>query len=146
MIYLEKPIDFKSKFDVVGCFLESQGEFLLLHRQNSKPQGSTWGIPGGKVEIFESTLNAIYREIEEETGYKTNKKNFKLITPVYVKYPDYDFIYHIYNYHLLRKFDVVIDLSAHKNFKWVTPQEALNMDFIQDLDACIAIQYGIFKN
>ncbi len=143
MIYLERPENFNSIFEVASCFFERDGKFLLLLRQDYKPQGNTWGVPAGKVELNEEPLDAISRELEEETGYKANKDNFTFTKTIYVKYPNYDFIYHIYSFSLKESFEVKIDPKAHKEFKWATPDEALSMDYIQDLDACIKIQYNL---
>ena len=44
MILKDKPEDFKEKFEVVSCFIEHGSEILLLHRQDSKPQGNTHGV------------------------------------------------------------------------------------------------------
>lgn len=53
---------------VVGCFLEYEGKFVLLHRHAHKPNGGTWGLPAGKVEPGESDTAAVLRELWEETG------------------------------------------------------------------------------
>jgi 8-oxo-dGTP pyrophosphatase MutT (NUDIX family) len=143
VIYLKKPKKFNSIFEVVSCFFEKDGKILLLHRQDYKPQGNTWGVPAGKVETNEDPLNAMLRELEEETGYKVISNTFKLTKTIYVKYPEYDFIYHIYYLPITENCDVKIDSKAHKDFKWTTPKEALDMNLIQDLDTCIKIQYKI---
>ena len=54
MIFTEEPAGFNKKFDVVGCYLEHGGKFLLLHRVSSKPSGGMWGLPAGKVEKGET--------------------------------------------------------------------------------------------
>ena len=143
MIYFEKPKKFNSIFEVVSCFFEKDGKILLLHRQDYKPQGNTWGVPAGKVEINEIPIDAITRELKEETDYKASTDAFKLTKIIYVKFPNYDFIYHIYYLPITKNCEIKIDPKAHKNFKWVTPKEALDMNLIQDLDSCIKIQYNI---
>ena len=49
MIYGSKPKQFNPLFEVVSCFVEHNGEIILLHRQSQKPEGDTWGVPAGKV-------------------------------------------------------------------------------------------------
>ncbi|MDR3558310.1 MAG: NUDIX domain-containing protein [Candidatus Pacebacteria bacterium] len=66
MISRDKPEKFKEKFEVVSCFIEHDSKILLLHRQDHKPQGNTWGVPAGKVDKGETLTNAILREIKEE--------------------------------------------------------------------------------
>lgn len=144
MIYFEEPKEFNSKFDVVSCFLEFQGKFLLLRRQDYKPQGNTWGVPAGKVEKNEKPLDGMIREFTEETGCIPDVKKFNFIKTIYVKYPEYDFVYHMYEYIIVEPLDIKIDPVAHKDYKWVDPQEALEMNCIQDLDVCIKIKYNLF--
>lgn len=38
--------------------------------------GNTWGLPGGKFENGESTIQALERECEEELGMPLNYKKF----------------------------------------------------------------------
>ena len=80
MIYKERPKNFNPKFDVISCFVEYDGEILLLHRQDHKPEGNTWGVPAGKVDKGESLLEAMTREIQEEIKYvcdNVDKQRFK---------------------------------------------------------------------
>jgi ADP-ribose pyrophosphatase YjhB (NUDIX family) len=67
MLYTNKPEVFDPKFDVVSCFVEYKGKILLLHRQDHKPQGNTYGVPAGKVDAGEDIWTTVRREIEEET-------------------------------------------------------------------------------
>ncbi|HEY3950987.1 NUDIX domain-containing protein [Phenylobacterium sp.] len=41
---------------------------ILLQRRLTPPEAGAWGIPGGKVDPFEPTVDAVRREVEEETG------------------------------------------------------------------------------
>lgn len=141
MMYLEKPSNFNSKFEIVSCFFECDDKFLLLLRQDTKPQGNTWGVPAGKVEVRENSVDAIVRELFEETGFTALKSNILFIQTVFVRYSEYDFLYHIYKLHLNRNPLVKIDSNSHKDFKWVSPTEALGMNLIPDLDSCIEFCY-----
>lgn len=143
MIFLEKPTDFKEACEVVSCFLEYNGKILLLHRHDHKPQGNTWGVPAGKVDDEESNIDAIIREVKEETGYDFQNEIPIFHTTTYVRYPSSDFIYHIYSHELSRPFDVVLEQKAHKDFKWVSPEEALKMNLIPDEDFCIKLRYSL---
>ncbi|MGH7203071.1 MAG: NUDIX hydrolase [Candidatus Levyibacteriota bacterium] len=78
MIFTLKPANFKNRFDIVSCFCMKEDALLLLHRQNHKPQGNTWGIPAGKVDGEERLDNAIQRELKEETGLDISTKGIQL--------------------------------------------------------------------
>lgn len=56
---------------VKACIVNSNNEVLLL-RESSDYQGGTniekYDIPGGRIDVSESLLNALTREVFEETG------------------------------------------------------------------------------
>lgn len=143
MIYTNIPENFNPVFESVGCFIEFNGKFILLHRQDDKPEGDTWGLPSGKIKEEEKPQETIVREIKEETGFDISVSQIKFFSKVYVKFPKYDFVYHIFHTKLSDEQKVKISSKEHKDFKWVNPQEALGMNFIQDLDGCIKLVYGI---
>jgi len=142
MIYKEQPENFSPRFEVVSCFLDCNGEFLLLHRHDYKPQGGTWGVPAGKIEKGEQIEEAILREIEEETGYKASPLLLNNFNKLYVRYNDYDFVYHTFYLNLDYKPEIILEDGGHKDFKWVTPKDTLKMNLIQDLDECIKLFYN----
>ena len=141
MIYIERPKSFDPKFGVVSCFVEHKREILLLHRQDHRPEGNTWGVPAGKVDGGEELLEALVREIKEETGFALPPSQISYFREVYVKYPNYDFVYHIYHTMLDPKQKVSINPKEHKDFRWISPENALNMPLIRDLDTCIKLFY-----
>lgn len=143
MIYKEKPQNFNPKFGVVSCFVEYNGEFLLLHRQDHKPEGNTWGVPAGKVDGGENILDSMVREIQEETGILLPSSLLSYFGKVFVQYPEHDFVYHIYHTKLEQRQAVAINHKEHKDFTWISPENALDMPLIQDLDACIKLFYEL---
>jgi 8-oxo-dGTP diphosphatase len=52
-------------------------KYLLVQRANQPDQG-LWSIPGGKIELGETTLQAAQREIYEETQLATTTNSFSL--------------------------------------------------------------------
>lgn len=53
----------------VGAVVLSRGRVLLARRGKAPAQGR-WSLPGGLVELGETTLDAVRREVEEECGLK----------------------------------------------------------------------------
>jgi 8-oxo-dGTP pyrophosphatase MutT (NUDIX family) len=139
MIFLTEPKDFKQKFDVVSCFVEHEGDVLFLHRQDHKPQGNTWGVPAGKVDEGEDLITALVRELSEEIGYTPKATDVNYFNKLYVRYPKYDFTYHIFHHLPSTRPSIILNLEEHKAIAWVTPQQALTMDLIPDEDVCIKL-------
>ena len=51
----------------VGAVLVKDGKVLIIKRGHPPRQGE-WSLPGGRVELGESLIDAVRREIKEETG------------------------------------------------------------------------------
>ncbi|MBI5126345.1 MAG: NUDIX hydrolase [Candidatus Taylorbacteria bacterium] len=142
MISVTKPDNFSPRFEVSSCFLEYKDRFLLLHRQDHKPQGNTWGVPAGKVEKGETSAQAIIREMQEEISLTVTEQNLIYFKSLYVRYSEYDFVYHIFSSVCQVEPKIVIDVKDHKDFQWVTPKESLTMNLIQDEDFCVELFYN----
>lgn len=53
----------------VTAIIENNGKFLFVKRDSSMGNfPDKWVFPGGKVEHGEDVIQALYRELEEETG------------------------------------------------------------------------------
>lgn len=50
-----------------GAVILRDNRLLLVYRKRD-PESGHWGLPGGKVEPFETLQQAVRREISEETG------------------------------------------------------------------------------
>lgn len=143
MLYMKRPADFNPAFGVVSCFLEHDGKILLLKRLDSKSQGSKWGLPAGKMEKGETSIDAVRREIMEETGILIDKNRLNYYKTVFVRYPRKDFVYHMFHCNMDSKPQVQLCENEHIEFRWATPVEAIRMHLITDLAPCIGMFYGV---
>lgn len=145
-VFLEKPPGFNVKAPIVGCcYLHYKDKILLVHRQDGKAEGNKWGIPGGKLSGNEPLIDAIVREVFEETGYKLDKDKVHYIGKLYIRVPNFDFEYHMVKYlpEIENPSAVKINFDEHKGFTWVTPKDALKMSLITDEDICFEMVFGI---
>lgn len=142
-IYLQPSTNFKPKFSIAALYIEDGNRILILHRQEIKSQGNRWGIPAGKVEKGEEPIKAMIREVYEETGFDFSDQPIENLGTVYVEHNEKIH----FNYHMFRAkmpFDpgaVKINFEEHKGFTWVTPQDALKMELIEDEAECIQLTH-----
>lgn len=134
---------FSPRHEAVGCFCNLEGRMLLLLRQDNIPEGNKWGLPSGKIEKGESPMDAIRREVWEETSISLPKEKLIPFRTFYVRYPEYDFVYHTFSAELEKPEPVVVMPKEHKDFYWARPSTALKMRLVMDLDECIRQFYGI---
>lgn len=50
-----------------GAAIVAGGRILLVRRR-TEPEAGAWGLPGGKIDLFEPAAEAVRREIAEEIG------------------------------------------------------------------------------
>jgi len=122
-----------------ACILNNSNSILLVKRSKyDRYAAGKWELPGGKLKMSQDPFQALYEEVEQETGLE-----------IVVKY---DLVY--FNGHLNQSSSfyngapyVVIVVACsftgskevelsheHDEFVWVTPQKALDMD-IKDEDS-----------
>lgn len=141
MIFKECPDNFESKFEIVSCYVEHDGDILILHRQDHKPEGNTWGLPAGKIDEGEDMVKAMLREMEEETGIIKQENDLEFLDTLYVKYPEYHFIYHMFKVVLDSRPELKLSEGEHKGCQWASPRDILKLPLVRDLDRCIEISY-----
>lgn len=68
---------FTQTFGVVAGILERDGKILLM-REAGKSQGvdqGKWNHPAGWIDVGEDPIDAVKREVKEETGFSFTPKN-----------------------------------------------------------------------
>lgn len=143
MKFFINPTDFKANFTIVSCFLEYEDEILLVKRASHKPQPNTWGQPAGKTNKSERLIYAMIRELSEEIGHKVKKSQLEYIQFFNVRYPDVDFIYHVYIHKLKNKPNIKINSEELVEYVWITPKKALDLDLILAEDHVIRTVYNL---
>lgn len=143
MIFKVAPPDFKKEIDVVGCYVQHDDAFLLLHRHAHKTNGNKWGLPAGKQDAGESPVEAMARELREETGLITPEDSFEYFDSVLVRNEGHDIQYHMFSLIFSERPAIQLSASEHQAFQWMTPQEALAADLIHDQDECIRLFFGM---
>ncbi len=142
MVFEEKPEDFKPKMEVAACFIQVGDQVLFLKRLPTKPQGNTWGIPGGKFDPGETATQTVTREIREETGIEIPKESMDYYGKVFIRYPEMDYTFHMFVYEMDEMPDVKYNPQEHADYRWVSLEEALTMPLIPGEEECISLVYG----
>ena len=93
-------------------------------------------MPAGKLEKDEEIIGAMIREMREETGLALNPASLEYLTKVFVNH-GYDFVYHMFRTKFEAEPLVVVSPKEHQAFLWVTPEEALRMNLVDDLGECV---------
>lgn len=127
---------------VVTCFLESDGEVLILRR--SRQVGSYRGKWAGVSGYIETTADEqALVEIEEETGL--SQEDLKLIDkgePLSIEDEriGIKWVVHPYLFHIEDRGKIKIDWE-HKEARWIKPEEIGNYQTVPKLKETLARVY-----
>ncbi|MBI4054149.1 MAG: NUDIX hydrolase [Candidatus Doudnabacteria bacterium] len=131
MLFLDAPRDFDPKFSIALCVCQYDGKILMLRRSEKKPsEGGKWGFPAGKINGEETEVRALIREVREETGIILDPTQIIFVKTVYVRYPAFDFVSHLFFYEFFQETEIVLNRQEHSEYAWIEPAVALNMDLI----------------
>lgn len=98
----------------VGIFFYSQNTDRFLYLLRADDRSPSWGIPGGKVEEYETLYDAIRRECIEEIGFYNH--DYKVI-PIQ-KFVNNNFTYHTFFCKILDEFIPLLN-HEHTGYAWV---------------------------
>lgn len=113
-----------SKIGVGALFYSTNTKrFLLLKRASFCDEPYTWGIVSGSVENNENNVQALQREIFEETGLS---EKFKIIQPSFLIFRKSNFTF--YNYLVLTNNEFIPSMTDFENtqFVWTDKIENIN--------------------
>jgi mutator protein MutT len=113
--------------NAVGIFIEYQNKFLIIRRLAGQHEGNKWGLVGGKIEEGETPLEAISREIIEETDLHISNGNILFLKTFDLAYQDGIWCFHVFKAVLDKKPKVKINPEIFQDYKWVTRQQCLKL-------------------
>ena len=107
---------------------------LLLQRNDGN---NVWEIPGGKRENNENIVDALKREVKEETGLTINEYKLVYVSPIFENHPFLKPYLNIGYLCFVDNSDIIIS-NEHLNYKWINVEELesfLDNDIFNDLKA-----------
>lgn len=120
---------------VGGIVVAPDGDILLVRSNKWK---DLWTIPGGKIEIGESTTDALIREIKEETNLNVVDVEFiNTQDCIFSKefYLPRHFVFHDFVCSISdnsEKDKVVLNEEAQE-YVWIAPEKAVNYPLTQQM-------------
>lgn len=143
LVFKDPPENFQPKMEVVGCFIKVGEQFLFLKQQPYDSEPNTWGVPGGKLGKTESAEEGSMREVYEETGIDLREIPMHFKGKVYIRLPERDFIYYMFEASLeYFPKKIIIDSAEHTEYCWMTLETALKLPLIRGEVECIQLVYG----
>jgi len=128
---MERPLGRASRpIATVGALIHDGGGKVLMIRTHK--WGDRWGIPGGKIRRGESSVDALRREIREETTLELEEIRFALVQDS-IDSPEFERPEHfiLLNY-VARSISTQVTLNEEaEQHLWLSPEDALGLDLNQ---------------
>ncbi|WP_188455680.1 (deoxy)nucleoside triphosphate pyrophosphohydrolase [Virgibacillus oceani] len=114
----------KKNIHVVGAVIINNNKILCAQRGQTKTLSQKWEFPGGKIELGETSKEALEREIKEEM-----RCNIEVGKQVDHTVHEYDFgIVHLTTFYC-----TLVDgepvLTEHQSIKWLPKEELQILDW-----------------
>jgi 8-oxo-dGTP diphosphatase len=109
----------------VGAVVESGGR-LLLERRSIDPFKGMWCIPGGHIEFGEPVVEAMTREVREETGLSVTSHRFLNYYTEYFADLDWHAVALVFVCSV--EGTPAAEEGEVAELEWFTPAEALDLD------------------
>lgn len=110
---------------VVAAIIEKDGRILIARRNRGKQHPGTWEFPGGTLEDGETHEQCLKRELREELEATAEVGDLFCLSE-YRYTPDYTIRLLVYRAFLSSN---TFSLNAHKEIRWVKPEELAAYDF-----------------
>ncbi len=131
--YYRKLFESKTVYKILasgGLVYNSLGQFLILQTSKGKDFGK-WVVPGGKLDLNESPIDAFAREVFEETGLTVNHVNLLGVRDYTAKSGNH---YQFYDYASSVEDDKQIKINEESlAFRWITKDQILNFTFTDSI-------------
>jgi mutator protein MutT len=109
----------------VGVILEDENQqILVLRRHPSAPEGTTWGLVGGKLEPDESKEAAAIRETQEEIGYAIEPSQLQFLQTYHWDRDDLDITFEVFRLRVpAGSVNPQVNQVESTEYMWASPHE-----------------------
>lgn len=116
------------KYEVVAAIIVYENQILCMQRPKGKYEyvSYKYEFPGGKVELGESKVEALQRELQEEMDINVTVGDEDFLMTVDHTYPDFEIIMHSYICNVDNKKFV---RKEHVDHKWLRVDELEELDW-----------------
>ena len=126
-------------------------EILLLLKNKDKPEGGNWGPPGGRIEKGENPLDAVHRELKEETEILASTKKLTFEKTFYWSHKwkgqKYLITYESFTLKLDAQLKIKLDKTENTKYLWLEPQKAyLKDDLMKGMYIILEYLYGFDRD
>jgi mutator protein MutT len=112
---------------VLGHFEDSK--LLIARRSGGRPYAGYWEFPGGKLEVGESPLECLYRELEEELGITSSQlSNVKFVGIIHTENNTAHYVLHVFVADL--KTRSFTDTGVHTEVIFATLEDLIDLHMI----------------
>lgn len=132
-----KEIKIKKKPFICSFLLAiNENNDFLINIRAKQPFINYFNIPGGKVDLGETTIECAIRELEEETGIKANNVKLKAIVEKMTYNQNNELIHHIIGYfYISREFEGNLIKNNEEGInKWININELKKNKRFPELD------------
>lgn len=115
----------KKEINVVGAIIIKNNTILCAQRGKTKALANLWEFPGGKIEVGETPIEALKRELIEELEVKVAVKEEVFDHTSY----EYDFgVVHLTTF-VCELIEGEPVLTEHRSIKWLRPEELSELEW-----------------
>tara|TARA_B100000287_G_scaffold28000_2_gene26523 strand:- start:15565 stop:16617 length:1053 start_codon:yes stop_codon:yes gene_type:complete len=109
-----------------GLILDDSGRVLSCRRKHRDKWSGYWEFPGGKIEVGESSREAVIRELLEELNVIV--KPGRVISQIEFSYEYRDIIMDLWHCGTIDRNDIIP--NEHDQIRWLDKDELLDVDWL----------------
>lgn len=115
--------------EAVAAIIIYQDKILCMQRGKGKYDylSYKYEFPGGKVDIGETRIEALKRELREEMALEVEIKDENYYMSVEHAYPDFKMTMHSFICHVESQ---AFERKEHIDYKWLTKKELKTLDWV----------------